>query len=111
MKKIIAISIFPALLLTGCVSGNQAVPSTEIKGYIAGKPFSFTGPKDVALDELTIITTTNGAVSIRIKKLNAVNNPDTVAGSYKGQADLVNAGAAAVNTGIEAAAKLTAAVK
>ena len=111
MKKIIAISIFPALLLTGCVSGNQAVPSTEIKGYIAGKPFSFTGPKDVALDELTITTTTNGAVTLTVKKLNAQNNPETVSNGYAGQAALVTAGANAVNSGIEAAAKLTQAVK
>ena len=108
--------IIGTLAFTGCTSVRDAVPATQITGNVGGKPFSFTGPKDLALDTLHIEAKPDGSVTLDVKGLNARTNPDVItttgdaqAKITKAQGDAVvsafQAGGAAAGAAIGAAAK------
>ena len=87
------------VFLTGCATIRDSVPATQIKGTVNGKPFEFVGPKDLTLEKLSIVTATNGTVSIIVENLNAKTNPDVITTTGDAQAKLIKAQSeATVNT-------------
>lgn len=100
-----------AVSLTGCMSVRDSVPATQITGSVGGKPFSFTGPKDLALATLHIEAKPDGSVTLDVKGLNARTNPDVITTTGDAQAKITTAQGAAVVNGIEAGIKLAGAVK
>jgi hypothetical protein len=98
-----------AVISTGCQSVRDSVPATQITGNIGGKPFSFTGPKDLALDTLHIEAKTDGGVTLDVKGLNARTNPDVITTTGDAQAKITKAQADAVVSAFEAGGKLVGA--
>ncbi len=73
----------------GCIGG--AVPKTEITGSLAGKPFTFSAPKDVNLGSLTLSADTNGTISLTLTNLQTRMNPDVITTTGEAQAKLITA--------------------
>lgn len=94
--------IIPLLAITGCMS----VPTTHIKGAIAGQPFDIETPKDSTLAGLDISVATN-AVHLHIDTLQARMNPDVITTTGDAQAKMISAasqaGAAIAGAAVQAA--------
>lgn len=94
-----------SLSLTGCVTGNEAVASTKIKGTLNGTPFEIVGGKDFSATRVEVDVATNRTVHVLITDLNSKNNPAALAAGYQGLSDLVDAGGRQFKAGTEAAGK------
>lgn len=110
MKKLILLCVLCAsVAITGCQSVRNSVPATQITGNIGGKPFTFTGPKDLALDTLHIEAKPDGSVTLDVKGLNARTNPDVITTTGDAQAKITKAQADAVVSAFEAGGKVVGA--
>jgi len=105
MKTTIALILVTASLC-GCQTVRDSVPATQITGSVGGKPFSFTGPKDLALDSLHIEAKPDGSVVLDVNKLNARTNPDIITTTGDAQAKITKAQGEAVVNAFEAGGKL-----
>ena len=108
MPRLLLSSLLLIVFCTvGCVS--SIVPKTVIKGNINGSPFSYSGPKDQSIKNLSISASTNGIVTITIEALDTKMNPDVITMSGKAQVEIINSISSAIQqavvTGIKSAAK------
>ena len=80
------------LAMCGC---SIMLPKTTIKGTLAGKPFKFVCPQNLNLQGLEItakqVGTNEVDVSIKLQSSNAVTDPNVVAATAAGQAQLLGA--------------------
>lgn len=91
-----------AVLAIPFFSGCVAVPHTTVTGTISGQPFKIVSPKDSDLSGLDI-SVSNGMVRVHIDALKARMNPDVIGTAAAGQAQIIQATAAAIS---DASAKL-----
>jgi len=119
MKKSLSSSLLAAsaavatTLVVGCGALgtlNSNTPHTTIVGKIAGQPFSIENPKDTILEGLEVSAGTNGTASIKIQKLATVMNTANVTATGEAEAKIIQAGANAFEQGLNAAAKVAAAL-
>jgi hypothetical protein len=80
------------LALTGCATGNRAVPGNRIVMTIAGQPVSIENPKNTTLKgaSLTYISGTNSLV-LQIDELVSTNDPEVIGEAYAGQVAVTRA--------------------
>ena len=109
MKSTLAL-IIAAASLTGCTTVRDSVPATQITGSVGGKPFSFTGPKDLALDSLHIEAKPDGSVVLDVNKLNARTNPDIITTTGDAQAKITKAQGEAIVNALQATGSLAGTV-
>lgn len=101
----IGLGLAVVVLMSGCVN----VPRTRISGDLNSGQFRISAPKDGTLEGFKLVRATNGTVSIEIAKHSVKMNPDVIAQTAAGQADLIKASlegskelmAAAVKAAIE----------
>jgi hypothetical protein len=110
-KILFLLSVIGLLVFAGCANLRNSVPATQITGTAGGKPFSFTGPKDLQLGWLQITADTNGAVSLTLSNLVAKTNPDVITTTAAGQAVITAAQADAVIKAFQAGVAGVAALK
>lgn len=103
MNLKLALSLMAALACAGCM--NLIVPKTEIKGSIAGQPFSVVSPKDSTLEGLQISASTNGNVTVSINSLTAKMNPDVISMTGAAQVQLIDAISSAIQAAMINGAK------
>ena len=96
------------LAFSGCVS--SPVPASHLSGTIAGQKFVMDFPKNTTITNLTVKIETNGAASLTLGYLSAVNDSNVIGSSFAGQAGLVSAGADAFAKGVAAAAPIVGTV-
>lgn len=90
--------LFLVLLGTGCTTAAQVVPKTVIKWNATTGDVAIEAPKDVEMTGLKIArVSTNGATSVRVSldAYKARMNPDVIAQSALGTAEMVKAVSAA----------------
>lgn len=104
MKKLLLIcaSIAAVNLLCGfgCASVRDQVPATEIKGTYAGQPYSYIGPKNVNVSNLSLTITTNGALTVKIDSISAAMDPGVIQMTTQGYAAMRNADSQMLNSAI-----------
>ena len=107
-KILLCLSVLALIGLTACTSLRDSVPATQITGTVGGKPFTFTGPKDLNLGYFQATANATGDVSVTLSNLTARTNPDVITTTGDAQAKLIaaqaDAGVKLFNAGIAAAA-------
>lgn len=105
MKNLVKLlSILFAVIFVGCVS----VPKTDITGDIKSGKFHYKSPKDADIGYLKIVANTNGSVTVEMRKVSGVNNPEVIASSADGQVAIIKAMAEGFGQVAGAAAKAAA---
>jgi hypothetical protein len=94
-----ATSLCLLALASGCTL-RQSYPTTQIRGYINGQPFSIQAPKDSTLIGFDATAATNGAIHVHIDSLQSSLNPTNLTSAADGQAAIINATAQAINQAI-----------
>ena len=90
------LAILAPCLLAGCTL-SQSYPTTQIRGYINGQPFSVQAPKDSTLVGFDATAATNGAIHVHIDSLESSLNPTNLTMAANGQAAIITATAQAIN--------------
>lgn len=104
-------------IVTLCLGCTIILPKSKIKGSIMGEPFSIISPQNQSLQGLEITAERNGnaytdtnvsKVTIKVKSLQAVTDPNVVSATALGQAQVLAADAALISASADAIAKLGA---
>ena len=106
MKNITVLASLTAVLLTGCVN----VPRTLISGDMSKGTFSIAAPKDGTLEGFQLVRMTNGAIQISVQRHSVRMNPDVIAQTAAGQAQIIHATAQGVGAAIGEAMRQAAPV-
>lgn len=86
-----------AVAMTGCATGNRAVPGNSFHAKLGGERVDFELRKNNEAEEIKYKTTThltNGVVvdrELSIKKLKSTNDPAVIDKSFAGQAVVIDA--------------------
>jgi hypothetical protein len=109
VRTVLLAALIAPLALTGCATGNRAVPGNHIKGSIAGQPFEIQNPKNTLMEgvSLTHQSGTN-SFTLRIDKLSSTNDPQVIDKAYAGQAAVTKTLFDGVNGTLEKLEKLAA---
>ena len=96
MKNILL--LIPVIALTGCNLGTQTKLTITLPN---GATTTYSCPKDVSFDSLTVVANTNGAVSASVTGWKSSNNPQVL--NSAGQADVavMNAAGNLINQGVQ----------
>lgn len=107
MKKIIVLTSIVAMasIFSGCATSvRDNVPATEITGSLNGKPFSFTGPKDLVMTNFLAEVDTNGSARVSIGYINASVDPNVITMTGQAYSTMRAADSALLNSAISTAA-------
>lgn len=106
--KLASLLCFLSVLLfgTGCSIFKQPVPTTSIRGTIAGQTFRLDNPKDTVLTNLVVEVNTNGVAKLSLGYLSSANNSNVIGAATTGQAETINALGTQILNGINAGAMI-----
>lgn len=87
-----------ALTLTGCNLQTQTCISVKLPN---GAVTTYTCPKDVSFDSLTVVAQTNGSVSASVTGWKSSNNPQVLNSAGQQDVAVMNAASSLINQGIQ----------
>ena len=99
-----------ALGASGCSVFHSPVPSSELKGTIAGQQFKLSNPKDTVITNLVIEVNTNGMAKMSLGYLASSNNSNVIGTATAGQAETINAMGNALVNAVNAGAQVAGTV-
>jgi hypothetical protein len=102
--NLFAVAIAIQIVFTGCSSVRDQVPATQISGYLNGRPFTFSGPKDLSMTNFVAEVETNGTCRVSIGAMSAAVDPNVITMTGQAYATMRAADSALLDSAISTVA-------